>query len=165
LKLNNAEDFTRFFLESLEPLRRAGRLAPILFQLAPSFKVDRERLGTFLSKLPKQDRYTFEFRHVSWFDEAIYATLRENSVALCLAENEKLETPEVVTADFVYLRLRKEDYSEEEQAQLASQVKSHISAGQTVYALFKHEETPAGAFCAEKLLKGADATRGGPLST
>jgi uncharacterized protein YecE (DUF72 family) len=156
LKLNNAEEFTRFFLESLEPLRQAGRLAPILFQLAPSFKTDRERLGAFLSKLPKRDRYTFEFRHVSWFDEAIYATLRENNVSLCLAENEKLETPEVVTADFVYLRLRKEDYSEEEQTQLASHVKNHLSAGRTVYALFKHEETPAGAFCAERLLKGSE---------
>ena len=76
-------------------------------------------------------------------------------MALCLAENEKLETPEVVTADFVYLRLRKEDYSEEEQAQLATQVKNHLSAGRTVYALFKHEDTPAGAFCAEKLIKAA----------
>ncbi|MGA7413288.1 MAG: DUF72 domain-containing protein [Bryobacteraceae bacterium] len=155
LKLNDAEDFTRFFLESLEPLRQAGRLAPILFQLAPSFKADRERLGAFISKLPKHDRYTFEFRHASWFDEPIYAALRENNVALCLAENEKLETPEVVTADFVYLRLRKEDYSEEEQAQLATQVKNHLIAGQTVYALFKHEDTPAGAFCAEKLIKAA----------
>ncbi len=155
LNLDNAEDFTRFFLESLEPLRQAGRLAPILFQLAPSFKADRERLGAFLTKLPKQDRYTFEFRHASWFDEPIYAALRENNVALCLAENEKLETPEVATADFVYLRLRKEDYSEEEQAELASQVKSHLSAGRTVYALFKHEETPAGAFCAERLVQAA----------
>jgi len=155
LKLDNAEDFTRFFLGSLEPLRHAGRLAPILFQLAPSFKADRDRLGAFVSKLPKQDRYTFEFRHASWFEEAIYSTLRENNVALCLAENEKLETPEVVTADFVYLRLRKEDYSEEEQAQLASQVKNHLSAGRIVYALFKHEETPAGAFCAEKLVNAA----------
>jgi uncharacterized protein YecE (DUF72 family) len=155
LKLDNAEDFTRFFLESLEPLRQAGRLAPILFQLAPSFKADRDRLGAFVSKLPKQDRYTFEFRHASWFDEAIYATLRENNVSLCLAENEKMETPEVVTADFVYLRLRKEDYSEEEQAQLARQVRNHLSAGRIVYALFKHEETPAGAFCAEKLVSAA----------
>ena len=153
LRLNDAEDFTRFFLESLEPLRHAGRLAPILFQLAPSFKADRERLGSFLTRLPKQDRYTFEFRHASWFDEPIYETLRENNVALCLAENEKLETPEVVTADFVYLRLRKEDYSTEEQAELARRAKNHLSAGRTVYALFKHEDTPAGAYCAEKLLK------------
>ena len=86
--------------------------------------MDRERLGAFLTKLPKRDRYTFEFRHASWFDEGVYATLRENNVALCLAENEKLETPEVVTADFVYLRLRKEEYSEEEQKQLAGQVRT-----------------------------------------
>jgi len=155
LKLNDAEEFTRLFLNSLDPLRQAGRLAPILFQLAPSFKADRDRLASFVSKLPKADRYTFEFRHASWFDEPIYQTLRDHNVGLCLAENEKLETPQVVTADFVYLRLRKEDYSEEEQAQLAGQVKAHLKGARTVYALFKHEETPAGAFCAEKLIKSA----------
>lgn len=154
LKLKDAESFTRLFLESLEPLRRAGRLAPVLFQLPPSFKADIERLGEFVRLLPKSDTFAFEFRHASWFSEAVYAVLRGHNVALCQAESEKLETPDVVTANFVYLRLRKEEYSPEELAAVNEKIGTHRAAGRTVYALFKHEDTPAGAFCAEKLLRG-----------
>src|SRR5438309_592052 len=53
LKLDGAEEFTRVFLESLQPLLTAGRLGPILFQLAPGFKADPERLERFLESLPK----------------------------------------------------------------------------------------------------------------
>lgn len=151
MKLKGAGEFTQVFLESLEPLRRSGRLGPILFQLPPSCKVDVELLTSFLSVLPKDDRYTFEFRHASWFDESVYSTLRDANVALCLAESEDLTTPETVTADFVYLRLRKPDYSEQEQAALAAKVNGFLEREKAVYALFKHEDTPDGAFCAERL--------------
>jgi uncharacterized protein YecE (DUF72 family) len=154
LKLSNAVEFTRLFLNSLEPLDEAGRLAPILFQLAPTFKADSERLKEFVRLLPTSKRYAFEFRHASWFDEPTYGTLRDHNVALCHAESEKLETPEEVTADFVYLRLRKQEYSPEELATLAAKIAAHRDRGRSVYALFKHEETPAGAMYAEKLLKG-----------
>jgi uncharacterized protein YecE (DUF72 family) len=154
LKLKNAEEFTRLFLNSLDPLQEAGRMAPILFQLAPSFKVDNERLKEFVRLLPKTKRYTFEFRHASWFDEATYEVLREHNVALCLAESEKMETPDVATADFVYMRLRKEQYTSAELEELKSKIAAHRDKGRDVYALFKHEETPAGALYAERLLKG-----------
>jgi len=37
---------------------------------------------------------------------------------------------------------------------LAAKIGAHRVSGHSVYALFKHEETPAGALYAEKLLKG-----------
>ena len=64
--------------------------------------------------LPKTSKYVFEFRNASWFTKAVYKILREANVGLCQAENESMETPHVITADFVYLRLRKPDYSESE---------------------------------------------------
>jgi uncharacterized protein YecE (DUF72 family) len=153
LKLLNAEEFMRVFLESLQPLRDAGRLGPILLQLAPTFKADPDRLASFARMLPKTERFAFEFRHVSWFAEPIYEILRQYNVGLCLAENEKLETPEVVTADFVYLRLRKPDYPESELAAIAERLRSYRASGLTAYAICKHEETASGAINAEKLLK------------
>jgi uncharacterized protein YecE (DUF72 family) len=152
LKLEGAEEFTRVFLESLNPLRDAGRLGPILFQLAPSFKLDRERLARFVKLLPRGLRAAFEFRNATWFDESAYDVLREGNVALCLAENENLETPHVVTADFVYLRLRKPDYTESELGSISYRVEQYRANAYTTYAIFKHEETPAGALNAEKLL-------------
>lgn len=152
LRLANAEEFTRVFFDSLEPLRKDGKLGPILFQLPPAMKCDLERLNQFISFLPSHCRYTFEFRHESWFTEAVFNTLRNHNVALCLAENEKLETPEITTADFIYYRLRKPEYSDAEVDQLSTRIAARRKSGLDVYALFKHEETPAGAFCAERLL-------------
>lgn len=152
LKLENAEEFTRVFLESVEPLRAAGRLGPILFQLPPSFKCDIDRLNRFATLLPKNISAAFEFRNATWFDDRIYQVLTRTNTGLCLAENENLDTPEVVTADFVYLRLRKPEYSEQELAAIADRVHRFRASGRSTYAIFKHEESPAGALNAEKLL-------------
>jgi uncharacterized protein YecE (DUF72 family) len=152
LKLEDAEEFTRVFLESLNPLRDAGRLGPILFQLAPSFKVDRERLARFVGLLPRGLQTAFEFRNAGWFDASVYDVLRDANVALCHAENENLETPHVITADFVYMRLRKPDYSESELASIQYRVDQYQANAYPTYAIFKHEDTPAGALNAEKLL-------------
>jgi uncharacterized protein YecE (DUF72 family) len=155
LKLKDAEEFTRFFLESLEPLRHASRLGPILFQLAPSFKADLERLAEFVRLLPKTSQYVFEFRNASWFVEDVYKILRDANVALCHAENENMETPHVLTADFVYLRLRKPDYTESELSEIQRRVQQYLRNGYVTYAIFKHEDTPAGALYAERLLAAA----------
>jgi uncharacterized protein YecE (DUF72 family) len=153
LKLKDAEEFTRFFLDSLEPLRHAGRLGPILFQLAPGFKADCERLAEFVRLLPRTNRYVFEFRNATWFDEAVYQILRGANAALCLAENENIETPRVLTADFVYLRLRKPDYSESELDEIERRTRQYVGNGYPTFAIFKHEETPAGALYAERLFQ------------
>ncbi len=158
LKLHEAEDFTRVFLESLELLRAAGKLGPILFQLPPSFKIDLERLARFVGALPRAVRAVFEFRNATWFDESTYKVLQDANVGLCMAENENLETPHVITADFVYLRLRKPDYTESELESIGYRVSQYRSNGYPTYAIFKHEETPAGALHAEKLLHAQTAT-------
>jgi uncharacterized protein YecE (DUF72 family) len=164
LRLTNAEEFTRVFLDSLEPLRLAAKLGPILFQLPPSLKCDIDRLKAFVCGLPRGYRYSFEFRHESWFAEPVFMALRDANVGLCLAESQERETPEVVTADFVYYRLRKPEYSEAEVDQLSSAIWRHRERGLDAYALFKHEDTPAGAFCAERLLhsQGVEAPANRP---
>src|SRR5437764_459576 len=111
MKLKEAESFTEVFLKALEPLRVSRRLGPVLFQFAPSFKVDVERLAAYLPLLPRDLRFAFEFRHESWLTDAVYEQLGKHGVALCLAESEKLEVPKVFTADFAYFRLRKGDYT------------------------------------------------------
>jgi uncharacterized protein YecE (DUF72 family) len=153
LKLKDAEDFTRYFLQSLEPLRSAGRLGPILFQLPPNFASDPARLTDFVRLLPRTVKAAFEFRNASWFGDDIYQILRDHNAALCMAENENLETPPVVTADFVYLRLRKPDYSEPELLTIDRRIQQYLSNCYPTFAIFKHEDTPAGAFNAEKLLE------------
>jgi uncharacterized protein YecE (DUF72 family) len=152
-RLKDAAEFTDVFLKSLDPLRAAQRLGPILFQLPPYLRCDETRLRDFLAILPRDTRYTFEFRHESWFTDAIYEVLRKHDAALCWAESEKLEAPDVPTSGFVYLRLRKPEYSAEERAAILAKIRPALSAGHDVFAFFKHEETPDGALQAEELLK------------
>jgi len=64
-------------------------------------------------------------------------------------ESEKFAVPEAVTANFVYVRLRKDDYSAEERAEIAQRGERLKSDGRDVFVFFKHEETPAGAFYSE----------------
>lgn len=151
LKMQNAESFTEVFLKSLEPLRAARRLGPVLYQFAPTFKCDLARLGAYLPLLPDDIRFAFEFRHASWLTDEVYERLKRRNIALCLAESEKLEVPKIFTADFVYFRLRKGDYSDAARAEIASGVKSLLDGGRDVYVYFKHEDDPKGAIWAEEL--------------
>ena len=74
-----------------------------------------------------------------------------------MAESEKLEVPEVITADFVYYRLRKPEYTAEDVAAIAARSQELLATGRDLYLMFKHEETPEGALNAETVLKSAAA--------
>jgi uncharacterized protein YecE (DUF72 family) len=151
LRLKNASEFTDLFLRSIDPLRATRRLGPILFQLPPFFQCDLAVLEDFLSLLPEDLRYAFEFRHASWLVDTVYDALKKHNVALCWAESEKFEVPEVATADFVYFRLRKPEYSPAEREAIAAKVKTLLAKRKDVFVFFKHEETPDGALYAEEL--------------
>jgi len=153
LRLKNAGQATEMFLNAIDPLRTSRHLGPILFQLPPAMKCDAGLLRAYLELLPEGVRYAFEFRHPSWLADEVYGLLRERNISLCVAESEKLEVPEVITADFVYYRLRKPDYTEADIDAFAARSKELLNAGRDLYLMFKHEETPDGALNAELLLK------------
>jgi len=155
LRLRNAEQATEIFLKAIDPLRTSRRLGPVLFQLPPQMKCDVGLLRSYLGLLPKGMRYAFEFRHASWLVDEVYDELRRSNVSLCVAESEKLEVPEVITADFVYYRLRKPEYTEEDVDALAARARELLATGRDLYLMFKHEESPAGAMNAEMVLKKA----------
>jgi uncharacterized protein YecE (DUF72 family) len=153
LRLNNAAEATALFLKMIDPLRSARRLGPILFQLPPALKCDVALLRNYLELLPGDLRYAFEFRHASWLVEEVYDTLRQRNVSLCVAESERLEVPQVITADFVYYRLRKPEYSPDDVAAIVTRSKEVLATGRDLYLMFKHGETPEGALNAETVLR------------
>src|SRR6266446_2826172 len=146
-------EFNELFFRALEPLRATRRLGPVLFQLPPNFKADVPLLAAFVEKLPTDIRTTFEFRNVSWLTDEVYRLLEKHRVALCLAESETFEVPQVATSDFVYARLRKEEYSPADRREIADRARQQLTAGRDVFVFFKHEDTPAGALYAEELQK------------
>jgi uncharacterized protein YecE (DUF72 family) len=137
-RLKNIDDDMSFFLDSAASLKE--KLGPILVQLPPNFKKDLELLEAFLEKFAKQGRLAFEFRHASWFDDELFELLRKHNTAFGVVEKEQDEsgvTPREVTGEFVYMRLRKGDYSENEMLDWARWIR-----GQTVpvYCYLKHDE-------------------------
>jgi uncharacterized protein YecE (DUF72 family) len=153
LRLKNAGEATELFLRMIDPLRTSRRLGPILFQLPPAMKCDLSLLRDYLALLPADLRYAFEFRHASWLTEEVYEALRAHNASLCVAESERLEVPEVITADFVYYRLRKPEYTVEDVDAFAARSKELLATGRDLYLMFKHEESPEGALNAELVLQ------------
>ncbi|MBA3916459.1 MAG: DUF72 domain-containing protein, partial [Acidobacteriales bacterium] len=152
-RLKSAGEFLSRFLTTLEPLQHAGRLGPVLFQLPPNMKADTVLLDEFLPQVPRGLPAAFEFRHESWFDDAVFEVLKRHNRALCVAETEDRVTPDVVTADFCYYRYRKPEYTLEERGAMTKRLLEHRAEGRDVYAYFKHEDTPQGALYAVELLK------------
>lgn len=161
LRLKNAAEFTELFFRAIDPLRATRRLGPVLFQLPPNLKADAGLLADFLALLPSDVRFAFEFRNASWLADQVYALLEKRGVALCLAESDKFETPPVITADFVYSRLRRADYPAEDRHEIAERVRGLVEGGRDVFVYFKHEETPAGALYARELLDAVNPKRAG----
>ncbi len=155
LRLKNAGEATDLFFKMIDPLRTSRRLGPVLFQLPPALRCDVPLLEDYLSLLPENLRYAFEFRHTSWLADPVYELLRKHNVSLCVAESEKLEVPEVITADFVYYRLRKPDYTPADVDAISARARELLAAGRDLYLMFKHEETPEGALNAERVLRGS----------
>lgn len=156
-RLKNADDQLKRFLDSIQPLASAGKLGPALFQLPPNLKCDAVLLDDFCSKLPRNFRGAFEFRHASWFVDEVFRVLGKHNVALCFAESDELQTPIVLTATFSYYRLRKSEYSPQDRETQIDRFSGGIQAGRDIYAFIKHEERPESALNAEALLNATKA--------
>jgi uncharacterized protein YecE (DUF72 family) len=145
LRLKNCSDAVAALSRALAPLATAGRMGVVLFQLPPNFKADLPRLDSFLADAnPHGLRMAFEFRHPTWFCDETYAVLRHHGAALCVAESDDLETPDVVTAPFTCHRFRKSGYSAAQLGAIEKTLRRRSRQGE-VFAYFKHEEQPTGA--------------------
>jgi len=155
-KLVGAADSVAYFLKALSSF--GEKLGPILFQLPPFLRKDLPRLVDFLALLPRELRAAFEFRHTSWFDDAVYEALRGHGAALCVADAEDLATPLVATASWGYLRLRRADYDEVALGAWAKKLAGMDPAWAAAFVYFKHEDAGLGpklaAQFAEKLAQG-----------
>jgi uncharacterized protein YecE (DUF72 family) len=152
-RLRECGDALTALQAALLPADRAGKLGAVLFQLPPNFRADVERLKAFLGEVARLKlRAAFEFRHESWFDEAVYAALQQNNVALCIAESDELETPQRRTADFLCYRLRRSHYSEAGLQDLAQRFAQDAEQSD-VYAYFMHEDAPDGPLRARAVLE------------
>ena len=131
---------------------------PLLFQLPPYLRADADRLQRFLDLLPADHPVAMEFRHASWFEPSVVDALRARGVALCFVERENaegeedaLEVPFEPTASFGYLRLRKDDYTDDELKGWVARIRAED--WETAYVFFKHEDEGAAPKLALRLME------------
>jgi uncharacterized protein YecE (DUF72 family) len=161
-RLRECEADLTQFIEVLKPVRDAGKLGLLLFQLPPNFKADGERLQGFLGATALQvsdaPPIAFEFRHESWVTPEIEMILRDHNAALCIDESDDLVTPEMhPAATHTSFRLRRNGgYSATELAAFARRFAA-LAKRRDVYVYFKHEDEPSGALNGVALLQDAVA--------
>ncbi len=158
-RLVDCEQHLADLFACLEPVRAAGKLGLVLFQLPPNFKVNLERLAGFLElPLLRTVPIAFEFRNAGWFAPEVLELLTRHDAALCVAESEELQTPEVHTSStHVAFRLRRTGGYKARAIKAQAERMLELAATRQVYAYFKHEEEPTGALNARALLKAVAA--------
>jgi uncharacterized protein YecE (DUF72 family) len=133
------------------------KAGPVLFQLPPSFQADAVRLSAFLRMLSIKRRYSFEFRHPSWYSPQIMRLLSEENISLCISDHHDAPAPWKRTADFVYVRAHgpggryKGHYSTDALASWAKRITSWKGQGCDVYVFFDNDQKSAAPFDALKL--------------
>ncbi len=102
-KLKDPERSLKRFMDRVGALEDA--LGPILFQLPPRWRFNRQRLEAFVHALPAGRRYTFELRDPSWHNDECLRVLSDAGAAFCVYDLKGELSPRETTADFVYVRL------------------------------------------------------------
>ena len=135
----------------------AAKAGPILFQLPPNFMADAGRLSAFFDLLPRKRRYSFEFRHPSWYQPNVLRLLSAHNIALCLSDHHDAPAPWKRTADFVYIRGHgpggryKGHYRQQTLSKWAKRIHSWERQGCDVFVYFDNDQKSAAPADALKL--------------
>ncbi len=144
-KLKNPESA----LEKLLPRasRLSAKLGPILFQLPPRWQVNPGRLEALLEALPRDLRYAFEFRDLSWIRPEIDTLLARFHAAFCIYELAGYHSPLTITADFAYVRLHgpgprkyEETYSTSRLRHWSKQIAEWAKGLAAIYVYFDNDQ-------------------------
>jgi uncharacterized protein YecE (DUF72 family) len=138
LKPESAADSLGYFYRVLAAL--GDKRGPALFQLPPNLRKDLPRLEAFLALLPPDHRAAFEFREESWFSDDVYAALAAAGAALCLSErSDDAPPPLVETTTWGYVRLRLEQYADDELRRWSERLRA--TSWERIHVYFMHEPT------------------------
>lgn len=150
-RLKSVKEAWKQFLGNALNLKE--KLGPILFQFPSSFQATPEnikRLKNFFkihnkTARAKLLRIALEFRHQSWFNEKIYELLKKYNVGWVIADSPKYPRADVVTADFVYIRLHgsrimfASKYTQGEIKNLVKKIKNWLKQKLDVHVYFNND--------------------------
>lgn len=120
-----------------------SRMGCFLFQLPPGYHYSAARLKDIVSQLDPRRRNAVEFRHKSWWNEAVYKAFRKAGIIFCSCSGPRLPDELITTADEIYIRFHgakqwyRHDYSKEELAVWAERIRN--SKAKTVWVYFNND--------------------------
>jgi uncharacterized protein YecE (DUF72 family) len=142
-----------------DPLRRFGeRLGTVLFRVPDPMPLAPERLAEVLRRWPRELPLTVEFQHPSWHVDEVFAALRGARAALCITELPEDEAPPMIrlTGPFLYLRLRRHDYSPVELEAWAARLQPFLETGVDAFVFFRHDDAGRATELATALAESVD---------
>jgi uncharacterized protein YecE (DUF72 family) len=160
-KLKDTGESLSLFLKRVEVL--GDKLGPILFQLPPRWRFNKERFDSFLKILPEEHRYAFEFRDPSWLNPEVYEALTRYRAAFCIFDFAGWLSPKIVTSDFVYLRFHgpngpyRGQYGDGFLSEWAGDFSLWVNQGKDVYCYFDNDEA---AYATQDALRLKEMVRG-----
>jgi uncharacterized protein YecE (DUF72 family) len=162
-KLKDPHESLSAFLERIAVL--GDKLGPILFQLPPRWRPNPARLEGFLEALPRDQRFTFEFRDPRWNAPEVIRLLERYGSAYCCFDLGGTSSPIRVTADFVYIRLHgpvapyRGSYGNACLADWAAHIAAWQAAGLDVYCYFDNDERAYAPRNAQSLIETLHSLR------
>ena len=143
------------------PYRLFGdRLGAVLFRVNENVHRDETKLRSMLEAWPEDIPLVAEFQHPSWHDDEVFELLRAHGATLCGTDLDDRDPPDLrLTGRFVYLRLRRTSYTDDELARWSDRLAAFLDAGTDCYVFLRHDEHGDSALRAERMLALFRATR------
>jgi uncharacterized protein YecE (DUF72 family) len=137
------------------------RLGAVLFRVGNEIPRNDERLLGLLTAWPATIPLVLEAQHPSWTADETFAALRAAGAVLCTTDlDEQEEAPDIRrTGPFLYLRLRRSSYTDEELDAWARRLVPFLDDGLDAYVLFRHDEDGTSALRAEGFAARVDRLR------
>lgn len=164
-KLHNSAAAVRQFYAATDTLGQ--KRGPVLYQLPPNWHMNLERLSTFLAQLSPRQPVAFEFRDHSWETQTVYDCLRKYNAALCIYHLAGRESPAVITANFVYVRLHgpaaayEGGYHGHTLRKWARRIDRWFADGLSVYVFFNNDQDAHAPHDANRLRHYLDLNSAG----
>lgn len=156
-KLKDPREPVKKFMDKISVL--GDSLGPVLFQLPPHWRKNRDRLRSFLEALPESYRFAVEFRDPDWFGDDINQLLEKHQIAFCIYDFNRRQSPKTVTSDFVYIRLHGPDgpyqgkYGNQILSGWAGAISQWEKQGKEIFCYFDNDQDGFAAENARQLQK------------
>lgn len=156
-KLKDPEDSLRLLRERAAAMDR--KLKAVVWQLPATFRLDEQRLAGFTDALGEwaETHHAIEFRHRSWFTDAVAAQLEQAGIGNCHSDAADWPCWDAVTGPLVYCRLHGHTrtyasaYSGRLLDRWAGKLRAWLEEGRDVHVYFDNDAEGAAPYDALRL--------------